>query len=75
MSETKPPREFWIPKNYENEFHSGIHVIEYSALLEEKQKVKELVECLRGCIENVHKEREIKMLDLAESAIKKYGDV
>ena len=52
-----------------------IHVVEYGALLEEKQKVKELVECLRGCIENVHKEREIKMLELAESAIKKYGDV
>lgn len=82
MSETKY-KEFWIPKSYENEFHSGIHVIEYSALVEEKQKVKELVELLQKF--NKKTDAYLKIYDgdkelftykiFANELIKKYGDV
>lgn len=40
------PREFWIPKDYECDFHSGIHVIEHSAYVQLEEKLWIVVEAL-----------------------------
>lgn len=102
MSETKKHREFWIrfrigdnqnihqitdvSLSHLGPYPEDFHTIEYSALLEEKQKVKELVKCLieTTIIDDVNWQKKNKdCLDLALHGIannlyrliKKYGDV
>lgn len=87
MSETKKHREFIVPIFAPWSHHNGVpdviiesvRTIEYSALVEEKQKVKELLSQLELAQGIIHSEfcgtEHHKICTHFEEIFKKYGDV